>query len=343
MYKLSSYALLQYFCCSSLQHGGHSVSVNSEVDFPGPVPPGGRAESCVAAYRRLAGMTCEQIESLDPRISLQRCYPEDGHAHGTIAFYSNAVHPAEGQQVFRLRITGPEILLPDITYCGGQVAYAEYAALAPGPYRAEILHLYEDFSYRSPHPALKLQILLAEHDFFVRAAHRKLAGYPRSGAALMAKGRWVVAPDLHQAFQQTCVTQNTTNTCKQAIVTLSHHPNDTALRWQPYFSPRLAREQDIDTRSCFAGKRVCFSGDSNVRHAYNGFVTLSEGQGQAHAYWQASRPDRHIEPSVFSTYQPNGFLDSQLTPENCSVLFVNVGQVRLPKAWLHVQVSLHRL
>lgn len=66
-----------------------------------------------------------------------------------------------------------------------------------------------------------------------------------------------------------------------------------------------------------------------MRHAYNGFATLSEGQGQAHEYWQAFRPDRHALQSAFSSYQPDGFLDSKVMAANCSVLFVNVGQVRL--------------
>lgn len=117
--EMSAYALLQCFCCLTLcyvQSSGHSISKYSEVDYPGPVPPSGHAESCVAAYRRLAGMACEQIESMDPRILLQHCHPEDGHAHGTIAFYFNS--SSEGQQVFRVRMTGPEILLPDILYVG---------------------------------------------------------------------------------------------------------------------------------------------------------------------------------------------------------------------------------
>lgn len=95
---------------------------------------------------------------------------------------------------------------------------------------------------------------MGEHDFLVPAAHRKLPGYPRSGPALLAEGRWLVSPEHHQAFQQTCITKNTTNTCNQAVLTLSHRPNDTALRWQPHFSPHLAREEDIDTISCFANK-----------------------------------------------------------------------------------------
>ena len=334
---MSTYALLQCFCCLVLcymQSSGHSINITnySEIDFPGPVPPGGHADSCVAAYRRLAGMACEDVESLDSRILLQHCSPEDGRAHGTIAFYYNS--SSEGQQVYRVRITGPEILLPDILYCGNKAAYAEYTAFTPGPYHAEILHLYENFSYTQQHPALKLQILVGEHDFLVPVAQRKMAGYPRSGPALLAKGRWLVSPEHHQAFHHTCVTRNTTNTCSEAVLTLSHRPNDTALRWQPIFSPRLAREQDIDTRSCFANKRVCFSGDSNVRHLYNGFVTLSEGQGQAHEYWQAFRLDREALQSAFSSYQLDGWLDSEVMAANCSVLFVNVGQVRLSRGLL---------
>ena len=314
-------------CCRRTLHLGFlGWKERADGDFTGPVPPGGHADPCVAAYRRLAGSACEQIVSLDPRILLQHCYPEDARGHGTIAFYFNS--SSEGQQVFRVRITGPEILLPDILYCGHKAAYAEYTAFTPGPYHAELLHLYEDFSYRQQHPALKPQIFLGEHDFLVPTAHRKLGGHPRSGPALLAKGRWLVSPEHHQAFRETCITENTTNTCNEAVLTLSHRPNDTALRWQPYFSPRLARDQDIDTRSCFANKRVCFSGDSNMRHAYYGFVTLSEGQGQAHEYWQAFRPDREMLQAAFSSYQANGFSDGKVMAANCSVLFVNVGQVR---------------
>ena len=75
-------------------------------------------------------MDCEDIQSLDPRIVVERCYNQKADAHGVIAFYVNA--SSRNQQVFRARIIGPNILLPSILYCGNSAAYAEYTAYTPG-------------------------------------------------------------------------------------------------------------------------------------------------------------------------------------------------------------------
>lgn len=328
MSRLSFHAVALHACCLMLccvQSRGHNFSGASETDFPGLVPPGGQAESCVAAYRRLSHLHCEGVESTDPSITVQRCYQEAGDAHGVIAFHSNT--GSAGQQVYRLRITGPEILLPDILYCGDSAAYAEYTAFTPGDYRAEILHLYEDFSYASSHPALKLQMVLGELDFYVSAPPRKTAGYPQSGLAMLTSGRWVVSAKHHRAFHRTCVTESDKfDACSEAVRTLSSDTDDTLLHWQPHFCPRLAREQDLDLRACLANKRVCFSGDSQMRHAYNGFVALSDGRAQAADYWHNLRHNDHsVLESRFSSYQSNVW-GNEVATENCSILFFNVGQ-----------------
>lgn len=45
---------------------------------------------------------------------------------------------------------------------------------------AELLHLYEDFSYRQQHRALKPRIPPGEHDFLIQAAQRIPAGHTKS-------------------------------------------------------------------------------------------------------------------------------------------------------------------
>ena len=316
-----AYCLLLANCCR--QSCGHNMSA-SVYDFPGPVP-GGNEESCVSAYRRVAGLDCGNIESLDPRIVVQRCYVEKADAHGVIALYVNA--SSTNQQVYRVRITGPEVLLPSILYCGHSAAYAEYTVFTPGPYHAEILHLYEDFSYGAPHPALKLHILLAEHDFSIQAAHRITAGHSQCGPALLADGRWVVSDRFLRSFHTTCVSESDTfDACSEAVRTFSTDTSDSHMHWQPNLCPRLARESEIDTEACLSNKRICFSGDSHIRHAHNGFVALSEGRACAAEYWRNFGHNNHtVLESLYSSFQSNVWGDDVAT-EGCSAVFVNFGQ-----------------
>ena len=329
MNKLSFHLLLLQVCCLlfSCRHSRTQNLLNpSASDFPGPVPSGS-AESCDSVYTRVAGLTCEGIQSSDPRILLQRCYVKAGDAHGVIAFYVNTTN-LEEQQVFRVRITGPNILLPGILYCGHSAAYAQYNASTSGDYHAEILHLYENFSYSLPHPALKPQILLARHNFSIQAKHHLSAGHTQCGPALLADGRWEVSHKLWRAFHTTCVTEGRSfDACSEAVRTLSRDTDDTLLHWQPHLCPRLAREQDLDIRACLDKRRVCFSGDSQLRHAFNGFVALSEGGGRPHEYWQDWDFNKLIGKSAFSSYQFDAWAQT-LATDNCSVIFVNVGQVR---------------
>ena len=332
MIKLSSHVLLQQACGLILfcvRSSGHGVPNASVFDFPGLVPHSGNAVSCVAAYTRIAGMRCEHVESTDPRIDLKRCYQEAGDAQGFIAFYVNT--DSAGQQVFRLRITGPEIHLPDIQYCGHGAAFAEYTLFTPGVYHAEILHLYENFSYATSHPALKPQILLGAHGFSVLAPHRMMAGDLQSGLAMLTSGRWVVSSKYHQAFHTTCVTEGDTyDACSEAVRNFSSDTDNTHLRWQPHLWTRFGREQDFDVGACLGNRRICFSGDSQMRHAYNGFVALSERGDIAHDYWQDLSGKKNVKESGFCSYQSDGWV-GELATDNCSVIFVNVGQVRLKR------------
>ena len=120
-----AYCLVLANCCR--QSSGQTMSA-FVYDFPGPVP-GGSSQSCVRAYRRVARMDCEDIQSFDPRILVRRCYFGKADAHGVIAFYADA--NSTNQQVFRARITGPEVVLPGILYCGHSAAYAEYTVPTP--------------------------------------------------------------------------------------------------------------------------------------------------------------------------------------------------------------------
>ena len=262
-------------CC--VRGSGQNALSDSLSDFPGLVPfTGDSALSCGAAYRRLSLMHCEDVQSTDPRVFLQRCFQEAGDAQGVIAFYVNTA--SWGQEVFRLRITGPEVHLPDILYCGLSAAYAEYTVHMPGHYHAEVLHLYEDFSYRQPHPALKPQILLGEHDFVVLAPPRKAAGLPPGGPAMLTSGRWVASSEYHRAFHRTCETEGDKfDACSEALRTLSHQSNLTlgvGLHWQPHLCPRLAREEDFEMRACLEKRRVCFSGDSQMSESLRHTLVL---------------------------------------------------------------------
>lgn len=219
-------------------------------------------------------------------------------------------------------------MLPGILYCGHSAAYAQYNACTSGDYHAEILHLYENFSYSLSHPALKPQILLAEHNFSIQATHHVSVGHPQCGPALLADGRWVVSHKLSRAFHTTCVTESRSfDACSKAVRILSRDTDDALLHWQPHLCSRLAREQDLDIRACLDKRRICFSGDSQMRHAYNGFVALSEGGGRAHEYWQDWDFNKLIGKSAFSSYQFDAWAQ-ELATDNCSVIFVNVGQVR---------------
>lgn len=72
----------------------------------------------------------------------------------------------QAQAVYRVRVTGPEILLPHVLYCTDKTAVAPFTVTFSGKYHIEVVQLYENFTYMS-HPTLHPAPFLANGELIV--------------------------------------------------------------------------------------------------------------------------------------------------------------------------------
>lgn len=125
-------------------------SVAASEDYDGLVPALSKSFSCLDAALLAQTLECEKEFSSSDRVSVERCSKGRGSGSGLFVLCSKrrcrngeeAEDPVgeaiPGQDVFRIRLTGPEIHRLDILYCGRDLAYAQYALAEPGGYHAEV-------------------------------------------------------------------------------------------------------------------------------------------------------------------------------------------------------------
>ena len=128
-------------------------SVAAAEDYDGLVPALSGSFSCVDAALLAQTLECEEVPTSSDRVSVERCSKGSGSGFGLFVLCSkrrcrNGEEAADslgegmlGQDVFRIRLTGPEIHRLDILYCDRDLAYAQYALAEPGDYHAEVQHL----------------------------------------------------------------------------------------------------------------------------------------------------------------------------------------------------------
>ena len=125
-------------------------SVAAGEDYDGLVPALSGSFSCLDAALLAQTLACEEVPTSSDRVSVERCSKGSGSGSGLFVLCSRrrcrsgeeAEDPVGermlGQDVFRIRLTGPEIHRLDILYCERDLAYAQYALAEQGGYHAEV-------------------------------------------------------------------------------------------------------------------------------------------------------------------------------------------------------------
>ena len=142
-------------------------SLAARDDYEGLVPTLGGSLSCLDAALLAQALDCQEVSTSSARVSLERCSSGGGGGAGLFVMCSKRRcrqgweagnlqnDTAPGQDVFRVRLVGPEVHLLDILYCGADLAFAQYSLAEPGAYHAEVLHL-NAFAHTTPPQGLAL-------------------------------------------------------------------------------------------------------------------------------------------------------------------------------------------
>lgn len=126
-------------------------SLSASDDYDGPVPTLSDSLSCLDAALLAQVLDCQEMNTSSARVSLERCSSGGGGGAGLFVMCSKPrcrqgweavgdleTDTAPGQDVFRVRLVGPEVHLLDVLYCGQDLAFAQYALTEPGAYHAEV-------------------------------------------------------------------------------------------------------------------------------------------------------------------------------------------------------------
>ena len=144
---IKPFLVLAYLACAC-----HVRSRDASEDYVGLVPALSGSMSCLDAALLAQTLDCQQVPASSFRISVERCSNGSGGGAGLFIMLSKRRWEGEGakdpqggsmlgQDVFRIRLVGPEIHLLDILYCDRDLAFAQYALAEPGAYHAEVQHL----------------------------------------------------------------------------------------------------------------------------------------------------------------------------------------------------------
>jgi hypothetical protein len=243
--------------------------------------------------------------------------------------------------VYRLRITGDEVFNVHLRQTNGGeggpvVLRAEYDIMAGGTFHAEILQLYSHFSFCDD-PGLNTELMVARHTWHAHSDRVPLCQNEHCPICPPnpPRGRWIVnASSNIQLVQELRTTHvfdepQSVGIESRAVATLV----SKAVRWQPQSRCSVEPTAQAVTRwrsKCNPGskRRVCFAGDSQMRHIYamtHAIMTSSEIQTDGTL--------RDIAPSTWSRYIKVTFGDELESSDlsNCSRLILNIGQ--WPLGW----------
>lgn len=223
----------------------HSLVVSSAD----PLKP---SLSCRDLMRLLSTMTCRPaLFSHQHNLGVEICQAFSGSGSGILALSPRVVttniandsttHGA--QRIYYIRMVGPEILAPDIIYCGGHgLAFAQYSIAQPGKYAVEVLQLYNRWAFTNP-PQMNLDFRVGYFVLDVQTGTPHLCPgeacpecTPEQGCTGLPTGRWVVHNPQHplaRAINGTCFFHN--KACHpMELGLLATHDAPSILQWVPY-------------------------------------------------------------------------------------------------------------
>ena len=207
-------------------------------------------------------------------------------------FHRLASIPETGHDVFRVRMIGHEILLLDMHVCNSSTVVAPYRVLIGSSYRVEVLHLYANFTFEMhpppiPQGSMNLAVLrfLSADDGWWGCAWDESCHACTSGDA---EGRWVVRTPRELGGQlQHCTfaSDKKFSSCGHLMHGLARSRAAVAgMEWQPY-QCKVLGVYDLDIPACLAGgRKLCFVGDSQMRHVMLGVSALLQNDSSYYEF-----------------------------------------------------------
>ena len=193
------------------------------------------------------------------------------------AFVFSRTTPAAGgaHDIYRVRMVGHEILVPQLYACNSSTIVAPYKVLIGGLYRVSVLQTYDTFTFGSQLQTRQYQSMLMAS--FAMEVFTSDDGWgcaweeacpPCSDPG--AEGRWIVRDPRLLGELTYCATG-----CKSAEVEALKTRKSAVpgISWQPY-TCSLVPPEDIDIDLCLRDRQACFVGDSHMRHIQHGITSL---------------------------------------------------------------------
>ncbi|BDA44700.1 hypothetical protein COCOBI_06-1780 [Coccomyxa sp. Obi] len=325
------------------------LTVPSSIDSAADAP-------CLNIGYVVSDYDCTDVPSTNPEIKVNHCVSGGNTAAGVLIFQRQPLHPRRWPDVFRVRMTGHEIQLLPLHYCRSGIALAPYTVTLSGSYHFEVLHLYAGFSYdRHPHILDEASITLAQ--LTVDLGGTEFSSPPQKGCAWdggcpecpdgRAVGRWIVRDTTGLDLETSCIvtpsmrTKDGNPVCgdSKLIALATTWQSSQGLAFQPY-TCRMRAETEIDRAACGANRFICFVGDSQMRHAYNGVTSLFKGSLDWHGASGAQKTDKSIMEGTFTNYTLNNLGETSWNVTGCTDVIQNYGQW-LAASELNRPVSVH--
>ena len=257
---------------------------------------------------------------------------------GVFVFHRIASIPAKGNDVFRLRMIGHEILLPDMHVCNSTTVVAPYRVLIGGTYRVEVLHQFSGFTYDAhPQPTPAADMVIADFELRFFSADEDWGCAWDDGCRACAsgdvEGRWVVRTPraLGGQLHHCPFVKGGFQTCNQVMDSLARSKDAAAgMHWQPYHC-RVLAIQELDIPACLSKRKLCFVGDSQMRHVMQGVAASLQNDSSWFAFngtdQDVAVADTQRPLSVGATqYFAETFGEFPHNLTSCSDVIMNFGQ-----------------
>ena len=214
--------------------------------FPRSVPPNNvnKVFSCSELYWQSLDAACQEV-GWYRRVNVWYC-PNGSHL----------LLLSPTPSVFSVRVVGLEVFNANLYYCSEREAYATLDATTTGHYHIEILQLFSNFSYWD-----------FQWEHYYSSTKMKLASFYLNISTVVSRmaylsGRWSTSRST--SFLHTTCTDWRHRKCSHA---LSLSIKDSELSYTNFQAKCQGTQVD-----CRSSSFYCFFGDSQMRHAYNGFV-----------------------------------------------------------------------
>ena len=193
------------------------------------------------------------------------------------AFIFSRMSPAAGgaHDIYRVRMVGHEILVPQLYACNSSMVVAPYSILIGGLYRVSVLQTYDTFRFGSRlQPRQYQSMVLASFAMEVVSSD---GGWGCSWEEVCppcsepgAEGRWIAKDPRLLGELEYCAAG-----CNSAEVEAlkTRKSAVSGISWQPY-TCSLVPPEDVDIDLCLRDRRICFVGDSHMRHIQHGITSL---------------------------------------------------------------------